>query len=238
MAGAALNVVLDAGDATDSLPTLFATNSYSDEDSHITDHLLVPTASEVSSLQQLRGKKIGSFPGSVTTLVGLVFERFDVPRSSINVIPLLPKDWAPALQAGSIDAVVALEPSASQIIKDGIGRSVLAGFYAKLQQDMPISGHWIAPHLSLSDANTAEKIKGILLAYKKAILKCSSDPTSSKRWLVKYAGVREDVVPLVGTNVWRMVPDLDASLIEEYTRLLAEGRGKPFRHSIAISEVK
>lgn len=117
---------------------------------------------------------MASFPGSVNRIFCyLILEKHGVPRDSYEYIELLPKDWQTALQTGQIDAVSALEPSASQIMKDGVGVSIFPGFYADLMPDVPLSAHWIAADF-YSRANK-KQIAAILEVYDRAIDFCRRD---------------------------------------------------------------
>lgn len=218
LAGAATNVVWDAGSVSNKRHLLFALNPYSDSNGHITDYLLVRSNSGINSVSQLRGKRIASFPGSVKVLVNLELERQNLPRTDYETIEMSPRDWQTSLQAGAIDAVVALEPNATQIMSDGVGRPLISGFYAKLMDNLPLSGHWIAAdYFARSDKR---QVAAFLRAYKRAIQFCRTDEGRAKVFLKQYANVREDILTKVNLNPWQMSDEINKKAVQDYANLL------------------
>jgi NitT/TauT family transport system substrate-binding protein len=238
LAGSAANVVFDSGEASGKRHDVFAVNPYSDLSGHVTDYLLVRSDSPAKSIADLRGARIASFPGSVVVLVQIGLAKYDLPKDSYQSIQMLPKDWEPSLRAGAVDAVVALEPSATQIMKDGVARPLLAGFYAKLMPEMPLSGHWLsADYLRQADP---EQIAAILRAYRKAIELCSSNPAAAKQYLVKYANVRDDVLVDVGLNPWVMASPETPERLQTLANLLFDNGGlnkKVIARSYVLSQL-
>ena len=220
LAGTASNVIFDVGQVSGKRHLLIAVNPYSNKPGHITDHLIVRKNSGIAKLADLRGKKIASFPGSVNRIFTyLILEKHGIPRSSYEYSELLPKDWQPSLQGGAIDAVSALEPNATQIIKDGIGESIFPGFYADLMPDVPLSGHWIASDF-YARADRAQ-IAAFLNAYEDAIEFCREHEKEAKAFLVKYANVREDILGDVNLNPWGKLGEIDSKHFQAYIDLLA-----------------
>jgi NitT/TauT family transport system substrate-binding protein len=221
MAGTASNVVFDLFNVSQKRHHLLAINPYSDRPGHVTDHLIVRRDSGITELSQLRGKRIASFPGSVNRIfVNLILEKYGVPRQSYEYLEMAPPNWQPALQAGSIDAVSALEPNATQILEDKIGVSIFPGFYADLMEEVPLSGHWIAS--GFYDRSDPIQLDALVRVYARAIEFCRESPSQARAYLTKYANVRADIVDDVGLNPWRMVHDVSPQRFQEYIDLLAE----------------
>lgn len=221
MAGTASNVVFDIATSSGKQHRAFAFNIYSNRPNHVTDHLLVKSGSEIKALTQLRGKRVASFPGSVNKIfVQLILEKHGVPRDTYEYTELPPPNWGPALQSGAIDAVSALEPTATQIVKDGIAVSIFPGFYADLMADVPLSGHWLAAdYLQRADP---KQIAAFLRAYDKAIQFCREHESEARQYLAKYANVREDIVGDVDLNLWLRRAEIDVAALQGYVDLLAD----------------
>jgi len=219
LAGAALNVVFDIGHVAAKKHLLFVLNPYSSAPGHITDHLIVRKRLALKNIVDLRGKRIAGLPGSVKVLIFLILEKHGLPRGSYEYVELLPKDWEPSLEAGAIDAVVALEPNATQILKDGVGTSALPGFYAELMPDLPISGHWVAAdYFKRADKS---QLAAFLDAYDNAIVFCRERQAQARRHLLKYAAVREDILAGVNLNPWKRQSEIDPNEIQRFIDLLA-----------------
>lgn len=221
LAGSASNVVFDVGTTSGKSHKLFLLNPYSNEPGHVTDHLLVGNAEEYPDIPSLRGRRIASFPGSVNRIfVKLIFEKHGLEWGEYEYLEMLPQNWQPSLASGSVDAVSALEPSATQIILDGIGESIFPGFYADLMPNVPLSGHWFAADF----VETADRatLEGFLRAYERAVDFIRNDPEVAKQYLVEYANVREDVLQQVGLNPWMKLDEINASEIQSFADLLAD----------------
>lgn len=223
LAGCASNVIFDIGNVSGKKHLVFVTNPYSNSPGHITDQLIVKKGSGISTLSNLKGRKIASFPGSVNRIFTyLILEKHGVPRDSYTYIELQPKDWQPSLESGAIDAVSALEPNATQIIKDGTGVSIFPGFYADLMPDVPLSGHWIAADYFARADKT--QLSAFITAYDQAIQFCREHEKEAKTYLVKYANVREDILADVNLNPWKRLSEIDSKQFQAYVDLLADNK--------------
>jgi NitT/TauT family transport system substrate-binding protein len=222
LAGAASNVVFDIGQTSGKRHLLFAVNPYSNSPGHITDYLIVRKDSGIKTIADLKGKKIAGFPGSVRVLIFLILEKHGLPRDSYEYLELPPQNWQPSLQSGSIDAGVALEPSATQIIRDGAGTPIVNGFYAELVPEIPLSGHWVAADY-YSRADKA-KLAAFVDAYAKAITFCREHEREAKSYLPKYANVRMDILDGVNLNPWKSYAEIDKEKLQTYADLLANNQ--------------
>ncbi|MGH8558275.1 MAG: ABC transporter substrate-binding protein [Methylococcales bacterium] len=232
LSGAASNVIFDIGTVSGKRHLVFTINPYSSTPGHITDHLIIRKGSGINTLSDIKGRKVASFPGSVNRIFTyLILEKQGVSRNSYEYTELLPKDWEPALQSGAIDVVSALEPNATQIIKDGIGVSIFPGFYADLMPDAPLSGHWVAADFYFR----ADKghISAFLDAYDQAVLFCRDHESDAKVYLKQYAGVREDILEDVNLNPWKTLSEIDSNQFQAYIDLLAENKALQARVNIS-----
>ena len=220
LAGAASNVVFDIGHVSGKRHLVFALNPYSNTPGNVTDHLIARVGSGIRSLRDLRGKKVASFPGSVNRMFTyLILEKHGIPRDSYTYIELLPRDWEPSLQAAAVDVVSALEPQATQILRDSVGYSIFAGFYADLMPDVPLSAHWIAAdYYARADKG---QLAAFLNAYEKAIEFCREHEQDAKAYLVKYANVREDIIGQVNLSPWQRLSEINLDRFQSYIDLLA-----------------
>lgn len=217
----ASNVIFDIGQVSGKRHLVFATNPYSNTPGHVTDHLIVRAGSGIETLEGLRGHKVASFPGSVNRIFTyLILEKHGVPRDSYEYVELLPKDWEPSLQAGAIDALSALEPVATQIIRDGVGVSIFPGFYADLLPDVPLSAHWVAADF-YARADKAQ-LAAFLDAFERAILLCKNEPERAKHYLTTYANVRPDILEDVNLNQWQTLSRIDPAHFQDFIDILAE----------------
>jgi ABC-type nitrate/sulfonate/bicarbonate transport system substrate-binding protein len=162
----ATNVMIDIGFVSKKKHTLITTNPYTNQEGHITDYILVKDSNAIKKLEDLKGKKIGIFPGSVIKIFcNLILQKYGLSKDDYQLIELAPKDWAIAMETGQIDALSALEPQASQIIQDKIAKPLVSGFYSQLMPNVPLSGHWISEDYV---KNNKEQVTKIISAVDKA----------------------------------------------------------------------
>src|SRR5262249_40710653 len=62
----ALNVAFETARRTDERPRIFCANAYSDSPGQTVDYLLARKGAGVAKVEDLAGKRVGAFPGSVT----------------------------------------------------------------------------------------------------------------------------------------------------------------------------
>lgn len=215
----ATNVMLDIGFVSKKKHTLIITNPYTDKPGYITDYILVRDSNSIKKLEDLKGKKIGVFPGSVIKIFcTLNLQKYGLSKDDYQLIELSPQDWAAALQSGQIDALSALEPQASQIMQDKIGSPIVGGFYAQLMPNVPLSAEWISEdYVKKYGKDQANKI---IAAVDKAVDFINNNPDKAKTYLVKYANVREDIVGRVELNPWKKHSELNPVEIQSFIDLL------------------
>lgn len=215
----ATNAMLDVGYVSKKRHTLIITNPYSNQPGNIADYLLVKDTNAIKKIEDLKGKKIGIFPGSVIKIFcTLIFEKHGLKQGDYSLVELSPKDWAAALQSGQIDALSALEPQAAQIIQDKLGFPIVDGLYAQLMPNVPLSGHWISEDFVKKYGK--EQSEKIIKAIDKAVDFINNNPAKAKEYLVKYANVREDVVGKVQLNLWKKNSQLNIPEIQAFIDVL------------------
>lgn len=85
------------------------------------DALFVSASSTIQHINELAGKKIGVFPGiTAKTVVKEYLTQRNIDTSKIEFIPLPPNAQLPAIGAGSIDALLAFEPTATVAKQSGL----------------------------------------------------------------------------------------------------------------------
>jgi len=220
---AASNVVFDIGFVSNNRHKLILPNLYTNKQGNITDYILVSDTLNIKTITDLKGKKIGIFPGSVIKVFcTLILEKYGLNKNEYTLIELSPKDWAAALQTKQIDALSALEPQASQLMIDKIGFPIAAGFYAQLMPNVPLSGNWISEDFyNKYGDEAAEKI---IIAVDKAVDFINKNPEKAKEYLVKYANVREDVVNQVQLNPWTKHSEINYLEIQKFIDVLFENK--------------
>lgn len=159
--------------------------SYNGEQIH---SVLVKTDSDISTVSDLKGKKIGVVIGSSAQcfLSGLL-NKNGLSLSDVETVNISPGEQEAALSNGEVDAVAVWEPIPSRIVSDGVGK-VLADGTGVYESDAPI-----IINDDYLDANP-EIVKIFIDVYKEAVQKLQDD---KETYIAKYAdtlGLSKDVL--------------------------------------------
>jgi NitT/TauT family transport system substrate-binding protein len=177
---------------------------------HVLDQFLVPVASPVKSIADLKGKRIASGPGiQNVTLAKTVLER--AGATGVTVIELPIGQHVASLAAGQVDAVYTLEPTGTIGRLNGTTRIVESGVIARY-----VLGDAKAPWFGGSASLTAEIVKKhpaearqFVSAYAKGIALVRSSPGEARQYLKGYTAIEG---PLTGE-----VPLAAYTLYDEFT---------------------
>lgn len=122
---------------------VFATSSES-KTGYLTALVTMPT-SGIKAVEDLRGKKVGCFPGpAALTLFGIVFEKHGLdPKKDLVITELPPPLHIQALVNGQVDALATYEPTATQAVEDHGAVKLLPAAVETEVLDPTQGGLWI-----------------------------------------------------------------------------------------------
>nr|VFK65178.1 MAG: NMT1-like family protein [Candidatus Kentron sp. UNK]VFK71326.1 MAG: NMT1-like family protein [Candidatus Kentron sp. UNK] len=214
----ATNVIIDAAVTSSAKFHAFLLNGYTkpSEKRQATDYLL---ARKGITLDQLSGKKIAFFPGSISRVfANLIFPKFGLDIEDIEYIEMSPPNWVFALKSGVIDAVTAVEPFAQMLRDRGHVDVLIDGYYAQVMPDVPLSGAWfVAGRLPVA----AER--KIYAAFGRSLELIHSDRGKALRAFSDFTRISPDVYDKIGLNRWRLIEDAEAKKsIRKFVAILLE----------------
>lgn len=92
------------------------------ENGEKTEAVLVPKDSDIKSVEDLKGKKIGLVVGSIcNNLVDTLLKSVNLTSKDVNLVNLAPSEQESALSTGQVDAVATWQPTIAKIENDGVG---------------------------------------------------------------------------------------------------------------------
>jgi hypothetical protein len=198
MASCAVNAALDASSVSGRTPTVFLINQYQkmDKNGRPTDHLI---ARKGHTLDSLKGKSIAFFPGSVSKVFAKeIFANRGFNLEDFTYVEMNPPEWLPALKSGRIEAVNAIEPSATLILDDPNYESLISGFFSELQPDVPLSAFWFSSGLEKTTRNAIQAV------FRESLDIIETQGPSSLVHFGKYTSIPSDVYPRIGLNKWQL----------------------------------
>jgi len=160
------------------------------------DYVLVKKDSTITSVQQLKGKKIGVAPGGASVVYTKLFLKNFLNADEVTIEQLDPKTLIQALGEGSIDAIIGNEPLGTIAIQQGVAEVLLERPYTDNVPYMPkitgvglLSKKFIEQHPDVA--------KRFVEAMKESFDYGNVNPEKVKKILPNCCGVSEEVAPLI-----------------------------------------
>jgi NitT/TauT family transport system substrate-binding protein len=190
------------------------------------DALVVPGASEIRTLADVRGKRLGLHPG--TTLRAYA-ERFLTAAvgadHGVTFVPLQPQIQVQALQSGSIDALYSLEPIPTVAESEVGARVVERGLLARHVHDPFYAGAGV---ISTSIVESRpEAVAAFRAAVGDALQFISSNETDARVLMASYASVSVETARKMSLVRWVEPRTVSATDWRATMRALVDMREMP-----------
>ena len=213
-----LNVVLNIEENQPGLLKIFMVKATSRE--RWSDYLLVKKNSKIDSISQLKGRKVGGYPGSAQqTLLKLILRKF-MDEKDIITVEMPPNTQLQGLDAGQIDALLTYDDLAITAIQNDIG---------KVLDENPICKYVVNPLYAFpyvlstkfvrENPGTARKIRDAM--YKAADF-IHSNESEARQIMAKWVGTKPEVAEKV--NLWAQVKaeDVDKAALQKVADIFYE----------------
>jgi NitT/TauT family transport system substrate-binding protein len=184
--------------------------------------LVVKRDSPIRNVADLKGKKIGCFPGQTARVyLSMTLEKYGIdPEKDVQIQQISPAAQLQALEVGSIDALLCYEPVTTIGIEKGLVRPLIQGAFEKNVIDPWVGGvftlraKFIKEHPALA--------RKFVRALDKAVDYINAHPDEYKLILAKYMPIDENIARKT-TNIpyWKL-SEIDRDQIQKQTDLLAE----------------
>jgi NitT/TauT family transport system substrate-binding protein len=185
--------------------------------------LEVPKNSSIRSLDQLRGKRIGTYTGSTQLLnVRLMLEKKFGSADAAKIVQVSPSLQIAALQRGDFDALFCIEPVASTAIVQGVARVLIANPRVKfIQNPFPAAACAASSRWLKDDPNA---VKGFKEALTEAIRLISADPKDANMLLPKYTKITREVARVINNYAWYELGHQHSDAWQKLADLLRENK--------------
>jgi NitT/TauT family transport system substrate-binding protein len=182
--------------------------------------LMVKKDSPLQGIADLKGKRMGTFPGiaSIALAKAVLRNSFD-PDKEITFIEVPPGNIIQALASGQIDAYFAPEPFGMMAEAKGIGRRLVKSplLLLNLKTGIPGAPFSFSSKFLKEKPLTAKKVKA---AYYKAVDFIYSNETEARKFLPKYTNLPEPFAMKIPWEHWIKVEEFDKSSGQPYFELL------------------
>ena len=203
---------------------IFATNPSNAK--YVLEEFLVPAASTVKNVAELKGKRVASGPGiQNVTLAKTMLEKAGAGAMSVTELPI--GQHVAALAAGQIDAAYTLEPTGTIGRMNGTTRVLEAGVVAHY-----ILGDPMAPWHGGSASLTSEFIKKnpaearkFIAAYAKGIELVRTQPDDARQFMKGYTAIEGPLtkeVPLASYMLYSEFKPSDVAYFQKFYDLFSD----------------
>lgn len=184
--------------------------------------LVVKKDSPIRDVLELKGKKIGCFPGQTARVyLSMTLEKHGLdPAKDVQIQEIDPASHLQALEAGSIDALLTYEPTTTIGIEKGLVRPLIQGAFEKNVIDPWIGGVFTLRMKFIEDHPDAAR--RFVRALDKAVDYINAHPQEYKLILPKYTAIDENIAKKT-TNIpyWKLTM-IDKDQVQKQTDMLTE----------------
>ena len=194
-----LNVLLNIEENQPGLMKIFMVKASSKE--KWSDYLLVKKGSPIKTITDLKGKKVGGYPGSAQqTLIRLILGHF-MSDKEIVTVEMPPATQLQGLDAGQIDGLLTYDELAITALQNGV---------AEVLVDNPINKYvvnplYAFPYVLSSDfvRKNPKAARGIRDAMYKAADFIKTEEPEARAIMAKWVGTKKEIADKV--NLWDQV---------------------------------
>jgi ABC-type nitrate/sulfonate/bicarbonate transport system substrate-binding protein len=180
---------------------------------------VVKKDSPLKELKDLKGKRVGTYPGASSVELARAIIRTRIDPEGIVFQEVPPALLISALAAGQIDAFFAPEPTGMIAISQGIGRHLVEeplGLLG-LERGFAGAGFGFSAQLLKQNPMLAKRVKS---AYYKAVDVIDKDRNAYRPLLTKYLGLSDWVAMNIPLQNWMKVEALDKEATQRYFDIL------------------
>jgi len=180
---------------------------------------IVKKDSPIKELKDLKGKRVGTFPGVSSVELARAIIRTQMDPESVTFQEVSPTILISALGAGQIDAFFAPEPVGMIAISQGIGRHLVEEPLGLLGLERGFAGAAFGFSAQFIKHNPmlAKKVKSI---YYKSVDLIDKDRNAARPLLSKYTGLSETIAMRIPLQSWMKIETLDKEATQQYFDLL------------------
>ena len=193
---------------------------------HVLDEFIVPAASPIKSIAELKGKRVGSGPGiQNVTLAKTVLERAGATGATVVELPIA--QHVATLAAAQLDACYTLEPTGTIGRMNGSTRVLEAGVIAKYILGDPLAP-WFGGSASLASAFIQKypaEAKKFVDAYARGVQFVRSKPAEARQYMKGYTAIEGALtaeVPLAAYTLYNEFSPADIAHFQKFFDLFSD----------------
>jgi len=186
----------------------------------VTVVLMVAKDSPLKEMKDLKGKRIGTFPGITTvSFAKAVLRPYFDPNKEVTLIEIPPGNMVQALAAGQIDAYFGIEPFGMMAEAKGVGRHLVEHPLQALHLQNGFPGGVFAFNSKFLKEKPilAKKVKAAIY---KGVDFIHTNEGEARKFLVKYTNLPEPFAMKIRWEPWIKVEQYNKSFGQPYFEVL------------------
>lgn len=184
------------------------------------DVLLVKVNSNIKTVQDLKGKKIGSFPGvqALTLLKRYLLANGLDPSRDVQIQEMKQDLHLQALDSGQVDAVLTYEPNATIGEQKGISKVLTKAPFSQVTVDPTPTGIFA---ISKSYLNANPQIaQKTIMAFDEAMNYANNNQVEARKVLPKFVPIEQNISTLVSISHFETLATLDKNSFQKFADIL------------------
>lgn len=194
--------------------------NYNTSNNHLSA-VLVNKNSKIEKVEQLKNKKVGTFPGTLAfSFTKIVLKNHGIDESEVQISQIESQLHLQSLESGAIDALFTYEPTPTIGNLRNISKEIyIAPFESEIINPWLGGAFVINGDLWNSNKETSAKI---IRAFYKAFNEINREKEKANIYLSKYVGIEESIAQKVPVVEFWTACDIDEMRIEEMQEIFLQ----------------
>lgn len=187
------------------------------------DALLVRKGSNIKRIEELKGKKIGMFPGSTNIIyLSIALSNFLNPKSDVEMVQLPPQTHIEALASGQVDALYTLEPLVTVATSKGIGEILIQGSNSTyIVNPFPGGVYIVSTDFYRKYNSNARKV---INAIYRAVDFIRGNEIEARKYYEKYTPIKGNIALKTHTGAWWKLDEAQKDKVQKLADILFENK--------------
>ncbi len=187
------------------------------------DALLAKKGSGIESIEDLKGKKIGMFPGSTNIIyLSIALSNYLDPKEDVEMLQLPPQTHIEAFASGQVDALYTLEPLVTVALMKGIGEMLIQGSNSTyIVNPFPGGTYIVSTEFYRKHPKTARKV---ISALYKGVEFIRKNEEESRKYYEKYTPIKGEVAIQTHIGAWWKLEEVEKDKVQELADILYENK--------------
>jgi len=185
---------------------------------HFLESFIARRESSIRGYADLKGKKVGVFPGTLNTeITKLLVRPFMDSEHDVTILQMAPTVQVQALARGDVDALISYEPTTTLAVTKGIARVVEDSPWAKhLFNPFPVAAYCFSTQYLKTNPREA---RAIAQAWARGMRFTQDNPAVAARVIPKYTGISLDIARLLNQPLQQDSTEVDRKSINQLMSL-------------------